>query len=170
MTLSYYCIATKPREERRATLNLDSQEYITDVYLPLVSGDPKKNEGPKPLFPGYLFLQAEEDGLYGPDWRAIRHTRGVLKILGQGLTPEKVPVEVITRLFEGEIDGLPSPDKDYEPGDRVRVVNGSMAGLEGIYKETSGDKRSIILINILGNLTKVEMEKEQIELLNHDKG
>lgn len=162
--LNWYCIATKPRQEHKARDNLRNQ--TKDVYLPMVAPDPKKpNNGPVPLFFGYLFIEVLEDGLEGPNWQALRNTPGVQGILGQGLTPERVPVEIITRIFEGEIGGLPTPDIGYQAGDNVRVLKGSFEGVEGVYQQPSGEMRNVILMNILGNRTRVTLDNDEIEII-----
>ena len=45
-----------------------------------------------------------------------------------------------------------------EPGDRVKVFDGPMAGLEGIFKERKGEKRALLLMSMLGTESLVEVD------------
>ena len=45
-----------------------------------------------------------------------------------------------------------------EPGERVKVFDGPMTGLEGIFKERKGEKRALLLATLLGTETTVEVD------------
>ena len=55
----WYLLASKPREEKRARINLEQQGYTT--YLPLVQRASRRGGKHsvriEPLFPRYLFIQ-----------------------------------------------------------------------------------------------------------------
>ena len=45
-----------------------------------------------------------------------------------------------------------------KPGDKVRVFDGPFSGLTGIVQEKSSERRIIILMELLGRPTKVQVE------------
>ena len=45
-----------------------------------------------------------------------------------------------------------------QPGDRVRVFDGPLAGLEGIFQERKGERRALLLMNMLGTESTVEVD------------
>ena len=44
------------------------------------------------------------------------------------------------------------------PGDKVKVFDGPMAGLEGIFKERKGEKRALLLAKLLGTESTIEVD------------
>ena len=45
-----------------------------------------------------------------------------------------------------------------EPGDKVRVFDGPLAGLEGIFKERKGEKRALLMAKLLGTESTLEVD------------
>ena len=45
-----------------------------------------------------------------------------------------------------------------EPGDKVKVFDGPMAGLTGIFKERKGEQRALLLATLLGTESTVEVD------------
>jgi transcriptional antiterminator RfaH len=45
-----------------------------------------------------------------------------------------------------------------EPGDKVRVFDGPLAGLEGIFKERKGENRALLLAKMLGTESTLEVD------------
>ena len=50
-----------------------------------------------------------------------------------------------------------------KPGDKVKVFDGPLAGLDGIVQEKNSDRRIIILMDLLGRPTKVQVETAQLQ-------
>ena len=49
-----------------------------------------------------------------------------------------------------------------EPGTAVKIANGPFDGLEGVYERESGDERVVVLLNLLGQNTRVHVPLESI--------
>jgi transcription antitermination factor NusG len=45
-----------------------------------------------------------------------------------------------------------------EVGDKVKVFDGPLAGLMGIFKECKGENRALLLMNMLGAESTVEVD------------
>jgi len=53
---------------------------------------------------------------------------------------------------------------ELEPGDSVSIIEGSFAGLTGIFHKKRGEERIIVLLNVLGEQNRVALKREQIQL------
>lgn len=159
---SWYLVYTKPRSEQKAKTHLEEQGFKT--YLPCYQARKtrkKNSDVVKPLFPGYLFLYLDEQE---DNWAPIRSTPGVSRLVRFGNMPAKVPEVLIQNLQNNENDlGLQelSPPT-FQEGDKIVVVDGPMEGFEAIFKTTKGSERVVILLNIIGKLTQVELKSQQI--------
>ena len=78
--------------------------------------------------------------------------------------PEPVPDEELAAVHAAVGSGLPLADCEYlRKGDRVRVVFGSMEGVEGVLvQEKSGD-RLVISVHLLQRSLAVEIDRDWVE-------
>ncbi len=157
---SWFAVYTKPRQEHIALENLERQDFR--CFLPMAINPYQRRSDKKlriePLFPRYLFLNAVADQQsLGP----VRSTRGVATLVRFGMELACLPETVIKAIHNRcepdsglvRLDPVPA-----EPGDKVRVFDGPMAGLEGIFKERKGEKRALLLAMLLGTETSVEVD------------
>jgi transcriptional antiterminator RfaH len=159
----WYVIHTKPRQESLALENLERQGYTT--YCPQITLSKRRRNAwhqvTEPLFPRYLFIELTEgEDDFGP----IRSTLGVSNMLRFGGKPATISEEIIEALQQQERDNAQEPDPQIpcEPGDRVRVLEGPFAGLEGIFQNNSKDARVIILMELLGRENRVTVDRDSI--------
>ncbi len=162
---SWYLIYTKPRAEKLAQENLQRQEFVT--YLPLIQ-ETHRIRGKyasriEPMFPRYLFIQLN---CTTDNWSPIRSTLGVSSIVRFGTYPMQVPESLLEILQKNEDDnGSQSmTEKEFQTGDCIRIIEGAMAGLEGIYESKTSKERVIILLNIAGQYTRVNMTRHDLQL------
>ena len=157
---SWFAVHTKPRQERIAQENLERQGYR--CFLPMAINPYQrrstKNLRIEPLFPRYLFLNAAPDQQsLGP----VRSTRGVNTLVRFGTKLATMPEPVIRG-----IDQMRDPETGLvrldpvpvEVGERVKVFDGPLAGLQGIFKERKGENRALLLMSILGTESTVEVD------------
>jgi transcriptional antiterminator RfaH len=157
---SWFAVYTKPRQEQIARENLERQAFR--CFLPLAVNPYQRRSARKlrvePLFPRYLFLHATPDQQsLGP----VRSTRGVATLVRFGQELAHVP-ETVIRAIDRRRDpasGLIRLDPvPVNPGDKVRVFDGPLAGLEGIFKERKGEKRALLLARLLGTESTLEVD------------
>ena len=141
---AWYLVHCKPRQDERAEEHLMRQGYA--CYRPrlqrerLVRG--RRQSVVESLFPGYLFIQLNPDS----NWSPLRSTRGVNRLVRFGEYPLQVPSSLIDSLQER----TPSePQPLLQPGDRVRIVDGSFAELEAIFLSMDGEERVVLLMKLL---------------------
>jgi transcription elongation factor/antiterminator RfaH len=157
--MSYWSVAvTKPSGENRASLNLTRQGYLS--YLPKYLSRVGKEIKVKILFPRYIFVLIESQ------WHTINSTFGVSRlILNNESKPAIVQDRIIDDLKMKENDqgfiSLPEPPK-FSRGENVRVVNGSFVGYSGLYDGMRDRERARILINLLGQQVRVELDEKDL--------
>lgn len=154
---AWYVVHTKPRLERVALENLQRQNYT--CYLPLFEREVvrrgKVQTVTEPLFARYLFIQLDSS-LQGASWSPIRSTTGVSQLVRFGNTPAKVDAALIAALRERETTATPIPR--LATGDAVCITDGPLAGLEAIYQSTDAQHRAIVLLNVLGQSVRTQMD------------
>jgi transcriptional antiterminator RfaH len=164
--MHWYLIYTKPRQEKSALQNLEQQGY--QCYLPLLPKE-KLRQGAvalseEPLFPRYLFINLAQDFM-AKSWSPIRSTKGVSRLVRFGAEPARIDDALVDLLRDHEFSVLAEPERLFNPGERVRLTEGPFAGIEGIYQMADGDRRVMVLIELMsakvvvpvmaGNLRKV---------------
>ena len=157
---SWFAIYTKPRQEHIALTQLERQSF--DCFLPMAINPYQRRSSKKtriePLFPRYLFLNAAPDQQsLGP----VRSTRGVSKLVRFGTELARLP-ETVVRAIRNRCDaetGLVRLDPvPVDSGDKVRVFDGPLAGLEGVLRERKGENRAMLLMKLLGTESTVEVD------------
>jgi len=159
----WYVVFSKPRQESLAELHLRRQGY--EVWFPRAQQSRRRRDRwidtIEALFPRYLFLHVDlQVHSIGP----IRSTRGVVDLVRSGLDPLPVPNEVVERLFRA-VDASTGTVRivcDLAEGDRVRVLSGPFAGLEGVFHAHSGKERVVILLDLLGRATRASLSRHRV--------
>ncbi|MDR5899525.1 transcription/translation regulatory transformer protein RfaH [Halomonas vilamensis] len=158
---SWYVIQCKGGESFRAAENLANQGY--DVFHPVMN-IPRKRNGKlitlsEPLFPYYLFIRLDQ---IVSNWRPLRSTRGVLRLITFG----NMPIPVADALIDA-IKTHPHQQKgihDYfSPGDKVTITEGPFKELAAIFKHTKGEERAIVLLNMLQRPQAIEISVHQLK-------
>ena len=157
---NWFAVYTKPRQERIAQEHLKRQGF--QCFLPMAINPYQRRSAKKlriePLFPRYLFLHAIADQ---QSLAPVRSTRGVSSLVRFGTELATVPERVIN-LINGRCDAETGLVR-LEPvpvniGDKVKVFDGPLAGLEGIFRERKGANRALLLMKLLGTESTVEVD------------
>ena len=111
-----------------------------------------------PLFPGYCFCAVHTEQSISP----IRSTPGVLSVVRFGQAVTYIDAMVIDRIKKAEAYLIENPiDRPIQAGDKVRIMDGPLAGLEGLASKT-GQKRIEVLIEMLGQQQRLRCDRGQI--------
>jgi transcriptional antiterminator RfaH len=156
--LRWHAVRTKPRQEGLALENLARQGY--EAFLPMFSAASRRRARTDvPLFPGYLFVGVKAaEQTYNP----IRSTFGVLGLVRFGDHVPELPETVIIALRERE-QRLRNPSQmGLSAGDKIMVVDGPFAGLNGVFEVASGADRVRVLLDLLGRNVSTTLAKTAI--------
>lgn len=114
-----------------------------------------------PLFPGYLFAAL---ALRRGEGVLARWTPGVAYLLGYGGVPHPVPEELLARIKARLAAGDAGLPPRFQPGQRVLIDEGPLAGLEAVFEGTlSPAGRSRVLLEILGRAVPVQIETDWLK-------
>lgn len=148
--MHWYLVLTKPRQEKCALENLERQGY--QCYLPTFSSEilhqGQLTVTAEPLFPRYLFIRLGHCDS-AKSWIPIRSTKGVSRLVSFGLEPAKVDAGLIESLRAQEASLRGEPERLFKSGERVRLTAAPFAGIEGIYQMADGERRAMVLIEML---------------------
>jgi len=159
----WYLIYTKPHKEQVARENLERQGY--EVYLPMARIRRRRlGKGTtriEPLFPRYLFIKLDTQT---DNWAPIRSTVGVGNLVKFGMYPSIVPEALVELLYARcDEDGIEDiAPGEFRTGESVRVMEGPMMGLEGVFLAKTSNDRVLVLLDIVGKHTRVTMTTEKL--------
>jgi transcription antitermination factor NusG len=159
---AWFAFRTRTNHEKVTQAALMAKTF--DSFLPLyrerrVWSDRIK-EIEIPLFPGYLFCWSSVE-----EHRHILNTPGVMSVVGSGRHPIAIPdaeMENVKQFVASEIDSKPYPF--LEVGQRVRLVRGPLAGVEGVLKEFKTGYRLIVSVTLLQRSIAAELDASWIEV------
>lgn len=159
--LKWYALRTKAKKERFVYQQLVAQRVT--LFFPAVRVKPVNPRAARirPYFPGYLFIQADLDVL---GQNAFSWLPGVVGLVQFGGEPAVVPDKLIAEL-RARLAALSPESRDpYQPGERVRIVEGPFAGYEAIFDlHLPGKERVQVLLSFLSNYPQpLKLHMDQI--------
>ncbi|MBI5235100.1 MAG: hypothetical protein HY886_02495 [Deltaproteobacteria bacterium] len=159
--LNWYLLYTKPKHEDAVSIllagagfkvlnpKLRERRYVRRKLMDVVA----------PLFPCYLFVRFD-DPLDNPsDYRLIRYTRGVKKVVGVEGIPTAAPDAMIREIEERMSGGLITISQHaFNEGDAVHIKGGHLEGLSAVFERPlKGTERVSILLKTLNARVVVDM-------------
>ena len=157
----WYLIHCKARKEQYAASMLEKSLDLT-VYLPEWKNTIRRKVQILPLFPGYLFVQADLEKV---PLSQVNTTPGVLRLVDFGGGPQPVPHHVIEGIAGrlNQIDQIYRPS--FQPKDIVRFKNNApLKDLEMIFVgPMTSSQRVTVLLNFLGRLKEVHVDIASLE-------
>lgn len=160
----WFAVCCKPRQELVAQENLLRQGFR--VYLPRIEMK-KRHRGKwvdviEVLFPRYIFIRIDPVKC---SIAPVRSTRGVVGLVRFGGQPAVVADEVMDALLQRE-DADSNLHQDSRPlfctGEPIRLAEGPFAGMEGIFLQEDGEKRVIVLLELLGKANKIRVSRDMV--------
>lgn len=154
----WYALAVKPRHDRAVSGALEHKGYQTLVplYKKRRRYSVRIRESELPLFPGYIFCRFN-----AMTRLPILTTPGVLQILGTGRAPIPVEESEIASLQTALRLQLPvQPFPFLETGQRVRITEGALVGVEGIVMSFRQCLRLVLSISLLQRSVLLEIDRD----------
>lgn len=157
---SWYVIQCKGSESFRAAEHLTNQGY--EVFHPVLDVK-RKRQGKlttvtEPLFPYYLFICLDQ---VVSNWRPIRSTRGVLRLLTFGNNPISVPNALVETL-RAQPHRQEGSHTYFCAGEKVTITEGPFKDLEAIFERSKGEERAIVLLNVLQRPQHLNVPMDQL--------
>ena len=163
--LPWFAIWTNSHCEERVREQLDGKGFRT--FLPTVR-DWSRRAGVRrvvvrPMFPSYLFVQHRIDKR---SYVEIMKTKGLVRILGERWDRlEAIPsgeVDAIRRVVDSPLPVMPHPY--LQQGQRVRIVDGPLSGIQGILVRLRPERGLVVLtVELLRRSVAVEVDCTAVE-------
>lgn len=146
------------------------EEFYGQIIIPVEKVTEMRNGKrvvkERKLYPGYLMCEVEYNDriLY-----LFRETSGVGDFVGGSVNraPPPMPAREVERMLgrQGQdVPGIQVPKPKFEKGDRVKVKDGTFAGMEGEVKDILEAKGLVrVELTIFGRPVPVELEYWQVE-------
>lgn len=163
----WYACYTRGRHENKVASHLDSRKIET--FLPVhrvdVQWSDRRKTVRRPLFPSYVFARCQASEL-----PQVLSARGLVTVLRTGGKPAVIPdeeIENLRRFAEVISDQGIVPEREtlIEAGDRVRVVTGPFAGIEGVAVERRGRRRLVVALSTVAEALVVDLDGASLEVI-----
>jgi transcription antitermination factor NusG len=156
----WYALSVKHQHEHAAEIALGWKgfEALAPTYRARRQWSDRSKNLDLPLFSGYVFCRFDFD-----ERIRVLDTPGVVRIVGFGNGPAPVADEEIAAIKMVVASGLVvRPWPHLKPGDRVRIEDGPLRGVEGILLKEKESLRLVLSVELLQRSIAVELEPESI--------
>ena len=151
---------------RASSMNME--DYIFRVIVPeqteVEVKDGVTKEKVKKLFPGYVLVEMI---MTDEAWFVVRNTPGVTGFIGssgKGAKPTALQPYEVDKILNSMGMSRLEVSSDLAIGELVKITSGPFAGMEGKISELDlKNQKLIVLLDLFGQETDVEVEISQIE-------
>ena len=158
----WYALAVKPRHDKAVSRTLESKGYQTLVplYNQRRRYATRCKDATLSLFPGYVFCRFNSLTRL-----PVLTTPGVIQILGAGRVPTPVDETEMASLqtaLQLRLSAQPVPF--LHTGQKVRITEGALAGVEGIVLGFKQCLRLVLSITLLQRSVSLEIDRDRVSL------
>lgn len=164
----WFALWTRSRQEKVVATMLN--KLGVHHYLPLISElhkwSDRKQMVETPLFNGYLFVNIN---ILTNTRLQILKIPGVGAFVGNQIGPLPIPdrqIEDIRKVLTAGVECSVQPL--LNEGDRVRVVQGALAGIEGTLIRNSSSSRLLVSIEMIRQSLSVSISRSAVELIKNE--
>jgi transcriptional antiterminator RfaH len=159
---SWIAVNTNPHRERLVIENLQRQGL--KAYCPMIrkprSHARRVETVLRPLFPGYLFVEA---GAALKRWRPILTAHGVRAVVRTGDDLSFIDGAFVANLRMREVDGaVVRPPSPYRVGQEVRISGGPFDGFISTILDLDDKDRLLVLLQVMHRGIKVRLGGEMV--------
>ena len=165
-TNSWYIVQFKPNSHKIAVRNLQRQGF--DTFLPM--HEVTRRTAAKfeivirPLFAGYMFVACDPDTA---PWRQINSTFGISRMLSFAEGPKPMPEALIAGLrARCDSVGKVVPLEDFEAGQSVEMHSGPFESFIATVEQMANDARVWVLLDFMGKAIRVQVDRQQIQVIS----
>jgi transcription antitermination factor NusG len=164
----WYAAYTCANHEKRVSeqLGVRELEHFLPLYASVRRWKDRRVTLDRPLFPGYVLVRiALRDRL------RVQQVPGIAHLVGFDGTPTVLPEQEIDALRASLSSGVRAePHPFLSVGQRVRVKNGVLAGMEGVLLRRKGGFRLVISIELIQRSVAVDADEADVEAVGRCAG
>ena len=159
----WFALYTSSRREKHVAKLLDERQI--ENFLPLYRADRHWDKRSPvtldlPLFPNYLFVRAGRKA-------SLLSVPGVLSIVGSGGQPWPLPDHEI-EAFRSAVDVCKlEPHSLFAVGERVRITNGALAGMQGVLVRKKSNYRVVLTVEAIRSSVSAEVDEADLEPVSY---
>ncbi len=150
-------------ESRIRSLGMEDKVFQvvvpTEDEMELRQGERRTVE--RRIFPGYLLVQMILDD---ESWYVVRDTPGIIGFVGMGERPTPLRPTEVSSIMERMEAEAPKIKVSFEPGEKVRIIDGPFDGFIGMVDEIDMERATVhVMVSFFGRETPVELDFLQVE-------
>ncbi len=156
----WFALRVRPRSEQVVAASAANKGFET--FLPVFEARRKWSDRYQtvelPLFPGYIFSRLKVEHRL-----PLLMIPNVLHFVGIGRTPVPVDAEEIDAIQTAVRSGLlTEPWPFLTVGQKVRLEEGPLAGIEGLLVEVRKQRRLVVSVSLLGRSVAVVIDRHWV--------
>jgi transcription antitermination factor NusG len=157
----WYAVFTVPKNEKSVVRHLDLREI--ESFLPTyetvrVWKNRQRVKTILPLFPTYLFVH-----ISGRERIRVLESPGVLQIVGNGRESIALEDSDIDLLRTGVSGKRVEPYRELVIGEKVRIRNGLMQGVQGTLVRKGSGLRFVLTLGLINQHAAIQVDAEDLE-------
>jgi transcription antitermination factor NusG len=155
----WFALQVRGRHERLVSTILANKGY--ESFLPTYRNwevSKRRKCAESPLFPGYVFCRFDAFRRL-----PILVTPGVIHVVGIGRQPvaiDEIEIFSLVRIVDENLNA--EPVDFLQVGEKVRIVEGPLSGVEGILVEHKSSLQLILSVTLLGRSVRVEVNSDSV--------
>lgn len=162
LTTPWWAVYTMARQEKKLMRSLE--ELCISFYAPVIarrfrSPNGRKRTTYQPLFANYVFVCGQEDERY----QAV--CTGAVSRCIAVVEPEELVTDLKQIRSLISTDAPLSPESRLQPGQRVRIRNGSFAGYEGVIVRREQEVRLQVIVRFMNQGVSVVLDDCQADAI-----
>lgn len=163
---AWIAIQVRPRYELMTSdlLRYKGYETFVPTYRAERQWSDRRKELTRPLFMGYIFCR-----LSGKLQAPIMSSPGIIRIVGSRSDAAKIEnheIESLQRVIANRVSARPCSFLNV--GDRVRILDGSLAGIEGILVRHKTRDRLVLSVTLVQRSIEIELQDVQLQALKNN--
>lgn len=161
--MQWFVLTVKPQHEKAVAQQLQAKSL--EGYVPVYSSQRRWSDRIKtielPLFPRYVFCRFNFE-----DRTKILSILSVTSIVGFGGSPCPLRESDIETIRSMVSSGIPvAPTRPVYVGQKVRIVEGALCGLEGILAREKGRYRVVVNMDMLQRGVAVDIHRDSLTVI-----
>ncbi|NOX47511.1 MAG: UpxY family transcription antiterminator [Chlorobi bacterium] len=161
---SWYALYTKPRNEKKTFGSLS--EVGIEAYLPLIKTlkqwSDRKKWVEEPLFRSYIFVHIEKSEYFN-----VLNINGIVRYItfeGKAVAIPENQIQAIKQYVGKDFEPL-DDIKEFNVGDKVEVIKGSLMGLQGRLISIKNKQKVKIEIEAISQSVYLSVPKSFLEII-----
>jgi len=161
----WYAIRTKSRHEKVVCNQIEADGF--ESYLPTIQQSRQWSDRRKlidfPLFPGYVFSRIPE---FASQKTQILRKVGVIGFVGNGRGAALIPDSELNGVRQLLKNRIPHASHPYlEVGQRIRVTDGVLRGVEGILVGLGSKKGLVVSVDAIQKSLIIQLQGYGVQVI-----